>query len=76
MGLLPAFLEAQRGALGIDPDASPSFEGVLEVRHKQMLRLRDFLEAVEPAELRANQRGKTTACIRRPRTTPCSSAST
>ena len=57
MGLLPAFLESQRGALGIDPDASPSFEGVHEVRHKQMLRLRDFLEAVEPAELRANQRG-------------------
>jgi len=57
MGLVPAFLEAQRDALGIDPGASPSFDTVLEVRNNQIVRLRDFLKAVEPAELAATRRG-------------------
>jgi hypothetical protein len=57
LGLVPAFLEAQREQLGIDPDATPSFENVLELRSTQMLRLRDFLGAVEPSELTATRRG-------------------
>jgi hypothetical protein len=57
IGLVPAFLEAQRDELHLDPDAAPSFEHVLDVRSAQALRLREFLQAVEPAELAETRRG-------------------
>jgi hypothetical protein len=57
IGLVPSFLEGQREALGIDPDAAPSFDDVLQVRHSQMLQLRDFLEAVPPVDLLSSRRG-------------------
>jgi hypothetical protein len=57
IGLVPSFLEPQRDELHLDPDAAPSFEHVLDVRSAQSLRLRDFLEAVQPADLAAPRRG-------------------
>ena len=57
LGLVPTFLEAQRDALGLDAEAAPSFEEVLEVRSEQMQRLRLFLETVGTTELAETRRG-------------------
>lgn len=56
IGLVPSFLDGRRAELGLDADAAPSFESVLDVRAEQILRLRDYLNAVQPDQLAGSRR--------------------
>ena len=48
---LPNIGSADFGWPGLDPSADPSFDEVLAVRRERAARLREFLEAVTPADL-------------------------
>jgi hypothetical protein len=55
LGLTPTFL-AGVDALGLDLDATPSFDAVLGVRRQRMDRVRQFLATVTAGELGARRR--------------------
>lgn len=48
---LPEFVERPVTELGIDPDATPSYDEVLAVRAERVARVRDFLAGVGPQRL-------------------------
>ncbi|HEY6744302.1 MAG TPA: DinB family protein [Mycobacteriales bacterium] len=48
---LPEFVDVPVTELGIDPDATPSYPEVLEVRADRVARVRDFLAGVGPERL-------------------------
>jgi hypothetical protein len=56
-GLVPAFLD-DPAALGLTPDAAPSFAEVLTVRHERYERVAEYLSRVTDADLQDRRRGE------------------
>jgi hypothetical protein len=57
LGLAPAFLGDVSAALGLDDQATPSFDDVVGVREDRVARVRDYLATVTEDELRQPRRG-------------------